>query len=186
MGAMAGVDADLLAGARLLASGTWRASHEAFENAWRRSQGEGRDLLQALAQLAAALLKWSEGNLEPAATILGRVRRRLEGLPSHVSRVDVETLESTVLDLQERLALREPAPGQVQVPLEDRAEAPADRVAVGSPCPYCGERVTVHVEPTGMSLERYVEDCPVCCRPWVVNVERSPDGPTVTLAREDD
>jgi len=92
---MVGVDAELLTGARLLASGTWRASHEAFETAWRRSDGEGRDLLQALAQLAAALLKWSEGHLEPAATILGRVRGRLEGLPSHVSRVDVETLEST-------------------------------------------------------------------------------------------
>ena len=186
MGAMAGVDAELLTGVRLLASGTWRASHEAFETAWRRSHGESRDLLQALAQLAAALLKWSEGQLEGAATILGRVRRRLEGLPSHVSRVDVETLESTVLDLQERLALREPAPAQVQVPLEDRSEAPADRVALGAPCPYCGERVTVHVEPTGVSAEQYVEDCPVCCRPWVVNVERAADGPTVRLAREDD
>ena len=41
-------DAELLTGVRLLASGTWRASHEAFETAWRRSQGEGRDLLQAL------------------------------------------------------------------------------------------------------------------------------------------
>jgi len=186
MGAMAGVDAELLAGARLLASGTWRASHEAFETAWRRSHGEGRDLLQALAQLAAALLKWSEGHPEPAATILGRVRKRLEGLPSHVSRVDVETLESTVLELQERLALREPAPAQVQVPLEDRSETPADRVALGAACPYCGERVAVHVEPTGMSLEQYVEDCPVCCRPWVVHVERAAGEPTVTLAREDD
>src|SRR5512133_4269024 len=111
---MAGVDAELLAGARLLATGTWRASHEAFETAWRRSDGPGRDLLQALAQLAAALLKWSEGQLEPAATILGRVRRRLEGLPSQVSQVDVERLESTVLELQERLALREPAPGHVR------------------------------------------------------------------------
>jgi len=184
---MVGVDADLLTGARLLASGTWRASHEAFETAWRRSDGEGRDLLQALAQLAAALLKWSEGHLEPAATILGRVRGRLEGLPSHVSRVDVETLESTVLELQERLALREPAPAQVQVPLEDRADAPADRVAVGTPCPYCGERVTVHVEPTGMSLERYVEDCPVCCRPWrVIAEETGPGEFDVSLARQDE
>ena len=186
MGAMAGVDADLLAGARLLASGTWRASHEAFETAWRRSDGEGRDLLQALAQLAAALLKWSEGNLDPAATILGRVRRRLEGLPSHVSRVDVETLESTVLDLQTARAAGNRLRGSSRSRSEGRAEAPADRVAVGSPCPYCGERVTVHVEPTGMSHEHYVEDCPVCCRPWVVNVERGPDGPKVTLAREDD
>jgi hypothetical protein len=180
------VDTELLAGARLLASGTWRASHEAFETAWRRSAGEGRDLLQALAQLSAALLKWSEGQLDPAATILGRVRQRLEGLPSQVSRVDVETLESTVLELQERLALREPAPSQVRVPLGVEAVAAADRVGVGAPCPYCGERVTVHVEPTGMSLEQYVEDCPVCCRPWVVHVERAAGRPTVTLAREDD
>src|SRR5215470_17215600 len=108
---MAEVDAELLAGARLLASGTWRASHEAFEAAWRRSEGSARDLLQALAQLAAALLKWSEGHPEPAATILGRVRRRLEGLPSQVAQVDVEALESTVLGLQESLALREAAPG---------------------------------------------------------------------------
>ena len=180
------VDSELLVGARLLASGTWRASHEAFETAWRRSKGEGRDLLQALAQLAAALLKWSEGQLEPAATILGRVRQRLEGLPSEVSRVDVESLESTVLELQERLALREPAPTQLSVPLGESAAAPADRVGVGAPCPYCGERVMVHVEPTGMSLEKYVEDCPVCCRPWVVHVERATGLPTVTLAREDD
>jgi predicted metal-dependent hydrolase len=180
------VDAELLAGARLLATGTWRASHEAFETAWRRSDGPERHLLQALAQLAAALLKWSEGHHEPAATILGRVRGRLEGLPSQVSQVDVETLESTVLELQERLALREAAPAQVRVPLEAEAHPPADRVAVGAPCPYCGERVTVHVEPTGMTVEQYVEDCPVCCRPWVVHVDRSGAAPRVNLAREDD
>ncbi len=183
---MSGVDPELLAGARLLAAGAWRAAHEAFETAWHRSDGEPRPLLQALAQLAAALLKWSEGHPEPAATILGRVRGRLEGLPSGVSRVDVETLESMVLGFQESLALREPAPGQVQLPLVGQPSAPADRVAVGVPCPYCGERVTVHVEPTGMSAEQYVEDCPVCCRPWVVEVERGASEPTVRLAREDD
>jgi hypothetical protein len=183
---MSGADPELLSGARLMATGTWRASHEAFETAWRRSEGHGRDLHHALAQLAAALLKWSEGHLEPAATLLRRVRRRLEGLPSRVSRVEVEALESTVLALQERLALGEPAPGSLELPLEGRAQVPADRVALGTPCPYCGERVTVHLEPTGMSAEQYVEDCPVCCRPWVVHVERGPSGPTVGLAREDD
>jgi len=183
---MTGADLELVTGARLLSTGTWRASHEAFETAWRRSEGPGRDLFQALAQLAAALLKWSDGRLEPAATLLGRVRRRLEGLPSRVARVEVDTLESAVLDLQERLALREPAPHHVYLPFEGREHAPADRVALGAPCPYCGERVTVHVEPTGMSVEQYVEDCPVCCRPWTVHVERASAGPTVSLAREDD
>ena len=183
---MAGVDPELLAGARLLAGGSWRASHEAFEVAWRRSAGEVRPLLQALAQLAAAILKWSEGRLEPAATILGRVRRRLEGLPSRLSRVNVEALEAMVLDLQEKLALREPAPAQVRLPLEGEGEAPADRLTLDARCPYCGERVMVHVEATGMSAEQYVEDCPVCCRPWVVHVERDGSGAAVSLAREDD
>jgi predicted metal-dependent hydrolase len=183
---MTGVDHELLEGARLLAAGTWRASHEAFETAWRRSEGDGRNLFQALAQLAAALLKWDEGRLEPAATLLGRVRSRLEGLPSRVCQVEVDTLESTVLGLQESLALREPAPERVHLALESEADGPVDRVGLGAPCPYCGERVTVHVEPTGMSTERYVEDCPVCCRPWMVQVERAATGPAVSLAREDD
>src|SRR5262249_13569471 len=138
MEAIAGMDAELLAGARLLASGTWRASHEAFETAWRRSEGEGRDLLQALAQLAAALLKWSEGQLEGAATILGRVRTRLEGLPSHVSRVDVETLESTVLDLQERLAPRAPGPPPAPGPPRGASAGPPAPAAPGAPRPACG------------------------------------------------
>ena len=183
---MTGADPELLSGARLLSTGTWRASHEAFETAWRRSEGHGRELLQALAQLAAALLKWSEGRLEPAGTLLGRVRRRLEGLPSRVSRVEVDTLESTVLDLQERLAQGESAPRTVQLVIEGRGHLPADRVALGAACPYCGEQVAVHADPTGMSIEQYVEDCPVCCRPWLVHLERGPSGVAVSLAREDD
>ena len=180
-------DPGLLAGARLLSTGEWRGSHEAFETAWRRSDGPAHALLHALAQLAAALLKWSEGHLEPAATLLGRVRRRLEGLPSRVSGVEVDTLESTVLEFQERLALREPAPQTVQLAFEGAArDAPAERVALGAACPYCGEQVAVHAEPTGMSIEQYVEDCPVCCRPWRVDLQRGPDGVAVSLAREDD
>src|SRR5262249_43364603 len=128
----------------------------------------------------------TQGKPAPTATLLGRVRKRLEGLPSRVLEVEVDTLESTVLDLQERLALGEPAPERIHLALEGATHAPADRVEVGAPCPYCGERVTVPVEPTGMSAEEYVEDCPVCCRPWTVHVDRTASGPTVTLSREDD
>ncbi|HSP18652.1 MAG TPA: CPXCG motif-containing cysteine-rich protein, partial [Myxococcaceae bacterium] len=112
---------------------------------------------------------------------------RLEGLPSRVAQVEVDTLESTVLELQELLAQREPAPGAVQLAMEgDPGPAPADRVALGVACPYCGEQVAVHAEPTGMSIEQYVEDCPVCCRPWLVHLERSSSGVALRLAREDD
>jgi hypothetical protein len=52
-------------------------------------------------------------------------------------------------------------------------------------CPYCGEAVEVAVDEVGASRESYVEDCPVCCRPWQVQVFR--DGPEVAvqLSRDD-
>ena len=41
---------------------------------------------------------------------------------------------------------------------------------VEASCPYCGERVQVSVDEGGGSHQRYVEDCPVCCRPWQVDL----------------
>jgi len=52
-------------------------------------------------------------------------------------------------------------------------------------CPYCGEEVEVDVEPIGASAETYIEDCPVCCRPWMVHVSREEDGVVVHLGRDD-
>jgi hypothetical protein len=53
-------------------------------------------------------------------------------------------------------------------------------------CPYCGESVEVTIEPFGMSSETYVEDCPVCCRPWQVRVTRQDGEAQVELGRDDD
>ena len=55
-------------------------------------------------------------------------------------------------------------------------------------CPYCGEPVDVEVEELGASHEEYVEDCPVCCRPWTVVVTRDQegDGIEILLRREDE
>ena len=58
--------------------------------------------------------------------------------------------------------------------------------AVLSSCPYCGEEVEVTVDPVGASHEQYVEDCPVCCRPWNVSVARTEEGLEVQLTRDDD
>lgn len=38
------------------------------------------------------------------------------------------------------------------------------------PCPYCGERVTIALDPSGGPSQAYVEDCQVCCQPWQVHV----------------
>jgi len=183
---MSGVDPPLAAGARLLARGEWRAAHDVFEDRWRASTGELKSLTHALAQLGAALLKWSEDHPQPAATLLGRARRHLEGLPSRVGGLDLEHLESQVQRLQEHLALGEPAPGGLQLSLGDAPALSSDAATLDARCPYCGEPVAVQVETVGAETEQYVEDCPVCCRPWQVQVRRDAGGPSVELSRDDD
>jgi hypothetical protein len=42
-------------------------------------------------------------------------------------------------------------------------------------CPCCGESVEIAIDEGGGSHQRYVEDCPVCCRPWQVTVVHDPD-----------
>jgi hypothetical protein len=53
-------------------------------------------------------------------------------------------------------------------------------------CPYCGETVTVLVDDGGAASQRYVEDCPVCCRPIELSVHRLDDGEVVVEARRED
>ena len=43
-------------------------------------------------------------------------------------------------------------------------------------CPYCGEPNEVSLDPGGGSMQEYVEDCQVCCRPWRVTVRYRGDG----------
>jgi hypothetical protein len=47
---------------------------------------------------------------------------------------------------------------------------------IPSNCPYCGEEVDVDIDDTGGSRQSYVQDCPVCCQPWQVEVTRERDG----------
>jgi len=42
-------------------------------------------------------------------------------------------------------------------------------------CPYCGEPSTLALEEEGEESE-FVQDCPVCCRPWTVRVRTRRDG----------
>lgn len=43
-------------------------------------------------------------------------------------------------------------------------------------CPCCGESVQIALDPGSGTLQEYVEDCEVCCRPWRVQVQYQPDG----------
>jgi hypothetical protein len=43
-------------------------------------------------------------------------------------------------------------------------------------CPYCGETVELVIDDGGGVRQEYVEDCPVCCRPWQVQAWIEDDG----------
>ncbi len=43
-------------------------------------------------------------------------------------------------------------------------------------CPYCGEEIDLDIDDTGGTRQSYVQDCPVCCQPWQVEVTRDRDG----------
>ena len=50
-------------------------------------------------------------------------------------------------------------------------------------CDSCGEEIVVPLDLSEGALQRYVEDCPVCCNPNVIHVRIDDDG-TVTLWSE--
>ena len=43
-------------------------------------------------------------------------------------------------------------------------------------CPYCGEPVDLDVDEGGGGRQSYVQDCPVCCQPWQVEVTQDREG----------
>jgi hypothetical protein len=46
-------------------------------------------------------------------------------------------------------------------------------------CPSCSEENAVGVDPTAGRRQRFVEDCPVCCRPLVFDVVVDRDGDVI-------
>jgi len=60
-------------------------------------------------------------------------------------------------------------------------------VSILSICPYCGEPVELIIDEGGGERQEYVEDCPVCCRPWNVIVGQNEEGEwRVELRTEDE
>jgi hypothetical protein len=50
-------------------------------------------------------------------------------------------------------------------------------------CPYCGEEVEIYLEPDVRGT--LVQDCDVCCNPWLVRVLREGDERSVEVTRGD-
>lgn len=49
------------------------------------------------------------------------------------------------------------------------------RDSIDVSCPYCGEPSALALEAEEEDAE-FVQDCPVCCRPWTVRVRTRRDG----------
>jgi hypothetical protein len=58
-----------------------------------------------------------------------------------------------------------------------------DGPLVAVTCPYCGEEVEIYVEEDVHGT--FVQDCEVCCNPWLVRVSRGVDGRSVSVSRGD-
>jgi hypothetical protein len=43
-------------------------------------------------------------------------------------------------------------------------------------CDWCGEDIVIPIDLSAGTIQEYVEDCPVCCRPNVIHVEFEQDG----------
>ena len=142
--------------------------------------GDERLVLEALELWAAAASLHRQSNAADAHGLILGALERLGELKRESPGVDREGLrDALVLSLE---ALRDtwtpashrwpepPAEEESGVELEHRAR-----------CPYCGEPVLIAVAAEDAQAAQYVEDCPVCCRPWEVSVRQG----AVTLRRGD-
>ncbi|TWU27384.1 CPXCG motif-containing cysteine-rich protein [Bythopirellula polymerisocia] len=47
---------------------------------------------------------------------------------------------------------------------------------LGYICGSCGEEIVIPLDPSQGHRQEFVEDCPVCCHPNVIQVEIEPGG----------
>ena len=88
-----------------------------------------------------------------------------EGLDSYEARESYEEHES--YESPESFASHYEPDGDLNADLNDTACIS---------CPYCREARELHVDLTGGAIQEYVEDCQVCCRPWLVLVQLDAEG----------
>jgi hypothetical protein len=51
-------------------------------------------------------------------------------------------------------------------------------------CPYCGESITILIDPEDIDQE-YIEDCQVCCKPINFSVSLGTDDEPAVLVRDE-
>ena len=176
--------ASLDAGRQRFEAGAFHAAHEAWESGWRQTHGAERRVLQVLVLWSAALHHHQRGKELGANRLLLRALERLGAVADDFGGMDLEGLrEGLVTSLE-----------HARAPWCAAARPPWPEAAAGSQgevlehearCPYCGEPVLVNVAPEESEDASYVEDCPVCCRPWQVQLARDGEHLRVSIGRDD-
>ena len=92
-------------------SGRFFEAHEEWEALWRHSAGEGKLLLQALIQLAAACVHLKRGNAAPGARLLTLADEKLARFGDRYAGVSMDLLRRGIAQAQMRIAKGE-APGE--------------------------------------------------------------------------
>lgn len=91
-------------GVALFNAGEFFSAHEVLEDVWREMQGEDRDFMQALIQVAVALHHYSTGNLEGARSVLARAAARLADAPDEIFGIALPPLRAALGSWQRALA----------------------------------------------------------------------------------
>lgn len=170
--------ASLDAGRQLFEKGSFHAAHEAWESGWRRTRGDEKTLLQVLVLWSAALHHHSNGKELGANRLLLRALERMGAL-HEVDGIDVDDLREALVTSLEHA--RGPWCPQAKPQWPEGTMTAGAQCDYAHQCPYCGEAVMVSVAPEEAEGAQYVEDCPVCCRPWQVEVR----GGSVSIGRDD-
>src|SRR5262249_35717629 len=157
---------------------------------WIDELADERRLLQGLIQVAAGFYKLQVGSPQGTVKLLEQALKKLRDFVDNSLGVDLDQFIPEVeywLEQSRNLVAAGRADYQPEL-MPQISYRRDDQLSEerSLDCPYCGENVTVNVEPS-LESQEYVEDCPVCCRPWTVLVAPDPSGsPSVTLRRADE
>lgn len=176
--------ASLDAGRQRFEAGAFHDAHEAWESGWRRTRGDERAVLQVLVLWSAALHHHQRGKELGATRLLHRALERLAAVDESFRGMDLEGLSEGLVTSLERARAPWTQDAKPSWP-ESQLRAVHEQLEHEAACPYCGEPVLVNVAPEEAEDAQYVEDCPVCCRPWQVRVTRDGSSMRVELGRDD-
>ena len=176
--------ASLDEGRKRFEEGSFFAAHEAWESGWRQTRGPEKRVLQVLVLWSAALHHHTQGKELGANRLLLRALERLGEVGDAFDGIDVDGLRERLVTSLEHV--RAPWTDAAQ-PLwpENGSLTAGESFDHEARCPYCGEPVLVSVAPEEAEDAHYIEDCPVCCRPWEVQVHREGNHLSVSLSRDD-